>query len=141
MEVNGASGTTPLAAYSATQTKKAATSEVDGSQFMQILLTQLTHQNPLEPMDNAEMMSQFSQLNSLQELRDIHSSMDVMTSANQTTYMASLIGKTVKVTSPDGKILEGVVDGVILEKGNYQVRIGDQSVSLSDILEINGAKA
>lgn len=140
MQVNSASSTNPLAAYSTPQSAKAANSGVDASQFMQLLLTQLTHQNPLEPMDNAEMMSQFSQLNSLQELRDIHTSMDVLSTANQTTYMASLIGKTVKVANSDGTFLEGVVDGVILEKGNFQVRIGDQSVALSDVLEINGGK-
>jgi len=141
MQVNSTSSTSPLAAYATTQTAKAASSEVDGAQFMKIMLSQLTHQNPLEPMDNAEMMSQFSQLNSLQELREIHSSMDVLSSANQTTYMASLIGKSIKAASPDGTVLEGVVDGVTLEKGNYQVRIGNLSVALGDILEINGGKA
>jgi flagellar basal-body rod modification protein FlgD len=92
-------------------------------------------------MDNAEMMSQFSQLNSLQELRDIHTSMDSVSSANQTTYMASLIGKTVKVNNADGEIIEGVVDSVSLEKGNYQFRIGDKSYAIADLLEIKAGKA
>ena len=108
---------------------------------MQLLLAQLTHQNPLEPMNNAEMMSQFSQLNSLQELRDINKSMTAMSASNQTTYIASLIGKTVKVNRADGDVLEGVVDGAVLQKDNYQLRIGDQTVALSDVLEINGVKA
>ena len=87
------------------------------------------------------MMSQFSQLNSLQELRDIHTSMDVTSSANQTSYMAGLIGKTIKANQPDGNILVGVVDGAVLEKGNLQLRIGDKTVALSDVLEIDGATA
>ena len=136
MQVNGTSSTTTTTSTS--QTTKANAGNVDSSQFMTLLLAQLTHQNPLEPMNNAEMMSQFAQLNSLQELRDIHTSMNLVSTSNQTTYAASLIGKTVKVNSTDGNTVQGVVDGAILEKDNYQIRIGDKSYALSDVLEING---
>jgi len=115
-----------------------AANAMDSAQFMQILMAQLTHQNPLEPMDNNEMMSQFSQLNSLQELRDIHTAMDKVSVSNQTAYLASLIGKTVKVSRPDGKFLEGVVDGVLAGKDTPQLRIGTEIVDLSDVLEIKG---
>jgi flagellar basal-body rod modification protein FlgD len=142
MAVNNVSNTSQTSTYTAPPaTTKTTSGAVDSSQFMQLLLAQLTHQNPLEPMSNSEMMSQFSQLNSLQELRDIHTSMDVTSASNQTSYMASLIGKTVKVNQADGNILEGVVDGAILEKGNLQLRIGDQTVALSDVLEIDGTTA
>ena len=142
MAVNNVSNTSQTSTYTPPPaTTKTGTGAVDSSQFMQLLLAQLTHQNPLEPMDNAEMMSQFSQLNSLQELRDIHTSMDVTSASNQTSYMAGLIGKTIKVNQADGNILEGVVDGAILEKGNLRLRIGDQTVALSDVIEIDGAKA
>ena len=149
MQVNGVSSATQTAAQTAASGKStapasgksaaAASSAIDSNQFMQILLAQLTHQNPLEPMDNNEMMSQFSQLNSLQELRDIHTAMDSVSTSNQTTYMAGLIGKSVKVNRPDGKILEGVVDGVVVESGKSQITIGTEKVDLVDILEIKGA--
>jgi len=52
--------------------------------------------------------------------------------------MASLIGKTVKVNRPDGKILEGVVSEVITEKDNPQLKIGDEKVSISDVIDVKG---
>jgi flagellar basal-body rod modification protein FlgD len=113
-----------------------ANNALDSDQFMQILLSQLTHQNPLEPMDNAEMMTQFSQLNSLQELREIHTSMDKVSASNQVIYLASLIGKTVKVNRTDGNVLEGVVEEVFPEKDNPQLRVGDQKVPLEDVIEV-----
>ena len=131
-----------LSAYQVTANNTAnanpASNELDSGQFMQILLAQLTHQNPLEPMDNSEMMTQFSQLNSLQELRGIHSSMETMTTVNATTYLTSLIGKTVKASRADGKIIEGVVEGVETETDNPQVLIGDERVDLVNVLEIKG---
>ena len=137
MEVNSVISSYQVAANNTANTNTAS-NELDSNQFMQILLAQLTHQNPLEPMDNAEMMSQFSQLNSLQELRGINTSMETVSATNQTTYLASLIGKVVKAQRADGKIIEGVVDGVITEMDNPQIRIGTETADLVDILEIKG---
>lgn len=141
MQVNSSTSSNQASAYSAAQTNKTTTGQVDTAQFMQLLLAQLTHQNPLEPMSNSEMMSQFSQLNSLQELRNINSSMTVVSSANQTTYTASLIGKTIKANGPEGKIIQGVVDGAILEKNNLQLRMGEKLIALSDVIEVIGVAA
>jgi flagellar basal-body rod modification protein FlgD len=137
MQVNNVLSSYQVTANNTANTKTSS-NEVDSDQFMQILLAQLTHQNPLEPMDNAQMLSQFSQLNSLQELRGINTSMETVSATNQTTYLASLIGKTVKAQRADGKTIEGVVDGVITEADNPQVRIGTETADLVDILEIKG---
>jgi flagellar basal-body rod modification protein FlgD len=137
MQVNSVLSSYQVAANN-TANSNTASNELDSSQFMQILMAQLTHQNPMEPMNNAEMMSQFSQLNSLQELRGINASMETVSATNQTTYLASLIGKTVKAQRADGKIIEGVVDGVITEADNPQIRIGTDTADLVDILEIGG---
>jgi flagellar basal-body rod modification protein FlgD len=142
MQVNGVSSVNPLAAYSSTQATNATganSKALDATQFMQLLMAQLTHQDPLEPMNNAEMLSQFSQLNSLQELRDIRAAIETSSVSNQTAYLASLIGKTVKYNRTDGKPLEGVVEGVVTEKDNPQLLIGDETVDLSDVLEVKGA--
>lgn len=135
MQVNNVLSSYQVAANN-TANANTASNELDSGQFMQILLAQLTHQNPLEPMDNAEMMSQFSQLNSLQELRGINTSMETVSTASQTTYMTSLIGKTVKASRADGKVIEGVVEGVVTDVENPQVLIGEERVDLVDVLEI-----
>lgn len=138
MQVNGVSSTNPVSTNSVTNQARTSSNALDSSQFMEILMAQLTHQNPLEPMNNAEMMSQFSQLNSLQELRDIHTAMDKLSASNQVMYMASLIGKTVKVNRPDGNILEGVVSEVITEKDNPQLLIENEKIPLSDVIDVKG---
>lgn len=136
MEVNSVLSSYQVTANNTSGANAAKSNEFDSSQFMQILLAQLTHQNPLEPMDNAEMMSQFSQLNSLQELRGINTSMETVSATSQTAYLSSLIGRTVKASRADGKIIEGVVEGVVTEVDNPQVLIGDERVDLINVLEI-----
>ena len=138
MQVNAVSGTNQISASSTNPVSRPVSNALDSSQFMEMLMAQLTHQNPLEPMNNAEMMSQFSQLNSLQELRDIHTAMDKLSASNQVIYLASLIGKTVKVNRPNGNVLEGVVEEVITEKDNPQLQIGTEKVSVNDVIEVKG---
>ena len=138
MSVNPVSATTPVTSNGTTNVAAAGSNALDSNQFMEILMAELTHQNPLEPMDNAEMMNQFSQLNSLQELRDIHTAVDKLAASNQVIYLASLIGKTVKVNRPDGNILEGVVSEVITEKDNPQLMVGSEKVSVNDVIDVKG---
>ena len=138
MQVNSVSNASQVTANNIANVAKASTNKLDSDQFMQILLAQMTHQNPLEPMDNAEMTSQFSQLNSLQELREIHTGMDKLSASNQVMYLASLIGKTVKANRQDGKVIEGVVEGVITEKDNPQLRIGTEEIPLDEVIEVQG---
>jgi flagellar basal-body rod modification protein FlgD len=138
MQINAVSSATQAAANNSTAPAASAINAFGANEFMQILLAQLTHQDPLEPMNNAEMMSQFSQLNSLQELRDIHAALETIAVSNQTAYLASLIGKTVKFSRPGEEPAEGVVDGVLTETDGPQLLIGAETVDLSDVLEIKG---
>jgi flagellar basal-body rod modification protein FlgD len=66
------------AAQSNTQTNSAAGLSMDGGEFMMILLAQLRNQNPLEPMDDKQMIAQMAQLNSLQELQKINASLSTL---------------------------------------------------------------
>ncbi len=136
MQVNSATSAQQVNANSTTKSTSTATNAMNANDFMQILLAQMTHQNPLEPMDNAEMTTQFSQLNSLQQLREINTGMEKIAASNQVMYLASLIGKSVKVNRTDGKVLEGVVEEVFTEKDNPQLRIGTEKVSLDDVIEV-----
>ncbi|MEW6180556.1 MAG: flagellar hook capping FlgD N-terminal domain-containing protein [Chloroflexota bacterium] len=121
------------------QTSAAKTGNQPGmGDFLTMLVAQLTHQNPLEPMKDSEMMSQFTQLNSLQELQAMRTILDSAAAANQNAYAASLIGKIVKIARPDGSTLEGVVGGVTSEKGVLFLQIGQEKAPLSDVIEIRG---
>ncbi len=105
-------------------------------EFMQLLMAQLQNQNPLEPMNDSEMMNQISSLNSLDELRAIKMMMSESAVANQASYGASLIGKSVKVGLDDGTIIEGLVSGTMVESGRMYLQIGDQLAPLGNVLSI-----
>lgn len=137
MYVNAASDMNP-AVYTGETAGTSAKQFTDfGSvEFMQLLMAQLQNQNPLEPMDDSEMMNQIASLNSLDELRAIKTMLSESAVSSQATYGASLIGKTVKVGLDDGTIIEGLVSGTSVEGGRIYLEIDDQKAPLGNVLEI-----
>jgi flagellar basal-body rod modification protein FlgD len=70
-------------------------------EFLQLLVTQLRHQDPLNPADAAQFSSQLAQFSSLEQLSNLNSLLTKQQTdnqfANQTSLGASLIGKNVLV--------------------------------------------
>ncbi len=69
--------------------------------FMNLLLNQLSHQDPLNPMDSKEFTMQLTQFSSLEELNNINDTLsDVLAFQHsmQNATVTNLIGKPVKVS-------------------------------------------
>ena len=75
------------------------TSEVDSEQrFLKLLVTQLNNQDPLNPMENAELTSQLAQMSTVSGIERLNTALNGLvnqTGANQVLQAASLIGYNV----------------------------------------------
>lgn len=76
--------------------------------FLKILLTQLTYQDPMKPMDNQAFMAQMAQFTALQQTQQLNDRMDALLSTQASLQSVGLIGKTVDVSTEAG-LLSGVV--------------------------------
>ena len=68
--------------------------------FMTLLITQLQNQDPLNPMENAEMTSQLAQINTVSGIEELNDTLNGITQqmdANQALQASGLIGKGVMV--------------------------------------------
>ncbi|MBL7154368.1 MAG: flagellar hook capping protein [Phycisphaerae bacterium] len=109
--------------------------------YMQLLVTQLQNQNPLEPLDNNEMASQLAQFSQLQQLESMNTSFSDVLSSIERAYAASLIGKEVSFVADDGsgsgEITAGVVEQVFNNIDGKIVLVADgRIISLQDIVSI-----
>ncbi len=134
------STTEPNGVYSESQTNVAAASGYTSDDFMKMLLAQLSNQNPLEPMDDTEMMSQFTQLNSLQELQSIGSAITQVSADSRMSYAANLIGKQVTVQTADGVIDQGPVTAFVLSEDGLLIEINENGYTLEDIVLVEEAE-
>jgi flagellar basal-body rod modification protein FlgD len=95
--------------------------------FMSLLVAQLKNQDPLAPMDNAQVTSQMAQLNTVSGINKLNATMQGMASslnANQTVQATSLLGRAVLTQGNDLQL----VDGKAL--GSMQL---DQSVDMLNV--------
>jgi flagellar basal-body rod modification protein FlgD len=68
--------------------------------FMTLLVTQLKNQDPLKPMENAELTSQLAQINTVQGIQDLNKTMTNITAqinTSQQLQAANMVGKGVLV--------------------------------------------
>ena len=101
--------------------------------FLQLLVTQMKYQDPLNPSTDTEyiaQLAQFSQLEQLQNLNATYSNNQAMT----------LVGKLVTVQTTDSlgnsKYVSGFVDYVTMVNGTAKLCIEDNLYSMDQIYEV-----
>ena len=90
--------------------------------FLQVLLTQLTAQDPLQPMNNDQFLAQIAQFTSLGEAQQTNSNIQILVGNQAAQQSVGLIGQTVGVTQPSGTVT-GTVSSVNLSGSTPQLTI------------------
>ncbi len=112
--------------------KRVVTDELGKDDFLKLLITQLTNQNPAEPMDDREFIAQMAQFSTLEQMTNLSTEFQRLAGLLQAGQAVSLLGKTVdivigsatitgqvdEVTS--GEFPQVLVNGVYYDFGNVQ---------------------
>ena len=86
-------------------------SELDKDDFLKILLTQLTHQDPTKPMEDKEFIAQMAQFSSLEQMTNMTREFGKMQNIIAANQAVNLIGKNVQITDGD-QVVSGIVEEV-----------------------------
>ncbi len=107
--------------------------------FLKILLTQLTYQDPLKPLDNQEFIAQFAQFASLDQTRQSNENLDALLLMQMADQGIGLLGKTVEVRTETGSVV-GDVTAVAFSQGTplFTVKVGEEqfltNITLSQVV-------
>ncbi|MFE6967051.1 flagellar hook capping FlgD N-terminal domain-containing protein [Agromyces sp. NPDC057679] len=121
------------------QPTRAPKQEMDGEMFLQLLITQMQHQDPSSPMDTSQMMAQTAQLASMEQLTNISKLAEETFALNMRGVASELVGKTVGYVDADGKELTGTVSSVSFAGPVPIVKIGDTEISLDAVTGVKGS--
>ncbi len=113
-----------------------AINDIDLSTFLTLMITELQNQDPLNPLDNAEILQQISQIREIGATSRLTETLDAVLLGQNLTSASSMIGKTVEALSDDAKNVRGVVDKVTVTDGEPRLHIGDKAVRLKNVKEI-----
>jgi flagellar basal-body rod modification protein FlgD len=123
--------------------KKTPSQELGKDAFLKLLVTQLQHQDPLNPMESVEFTGQLAQFSSLEQLTSLNDSFSGISAAlmAQNNYQAiNLVGKDVKALGNTLSIVDGSSSKGLysLEEAaaTVQVHIYDEKGTLVRTLDV-----
>lgn len=104
--------------------------------FLKLLITQLTSQDPLSPKGDTEFIAEMASFTSLENAKSMQADMAQMRADQQILQANSLLGRTVEVQVDESTRAIGLVSAVQMEAGTPTIVVGDQSYKLSQVLVI-----
>ncbi|EHJ46238.1 flagellar hook capping protein [Solidesulfovibrio carbinoliphilus subsp. oakridgensis] len=107
-------GTDSSSSSSSTTTQKASSS-LGQDAFLQLLVTQLQYQDPLNPMDDKEFVAELAQFSSLEQLTEINTGIDnlaIQGTQQQLLGAVNFIGKTIEATGNAVSLADGKASAV-----------------------------
>ena len=122
--VNNVSSTSASTSGSSAVTN--ASSNMNESDFLQLLVTEMTNQDPMQPMNDTQMVSEMAQFSSLEQMNNMNATM-------QMSQATSLIGAQVTWTSSSGVTETGTVGSVTMSSGTPYLLMQSSQVGFSSI--------
>jgi flagellar basal-body rod modification protein FlgD len=107
---------------------------LDKDDFLKILITQLTHQDPTQPLEDKEFVAQMAQFSALEQMLNVERELTIVSSIIGRSQAFSLLGKSVTVETEAGAV-SGRVDEV--RGGDIpQVRIDGRYYQAADVQSV-----
>jgi flagellar basal-body rod modification protein FlgD len=115
--------------------------DVDLDVFLKLLIAELQNQDPMNPMDNHQILQQVSQIREIESNSRLTDTLEAVLLGQNMTTASGLIGRMVEGLTDDGTRVSGRVDRVSVADGKPMLHIGQQSISLSNVGEIKAEPA
>ena len=118
------------------QQKESSGSYMQMEDFLQLLTSQISNQDPLEPMKDTEFISQMANIASLEQMQQFTKGFESFASSQKDMVAQAYLGRVVTINDK-GNDVEGLVDSV--EKsadGLITIQVGGESYLPEDITRV-----
>ena len=105
--------------------------------FLQLLTSQISNQDPLEPMKDTEFISQMANIASLEQMQQFTEGFEMFASSQKDMVAQAYLGKMVNI-SEDGLEVSGLVDSVEKDSdGEVFVTVADKNYLPANITRVS----
>jgi flagellar basal-body rod modification protein FlgD len=104
--------------------------------FLRLLVTQLQHQDPMNPMDDKDFMGQMAQFSTLEQTTNTATAMQQLALSTQISQSITLIGHELNYLRADGTLATGVAGSVSVNGDQIGIHVGDDVITPSDVLVV-----
>ena len=107
--------------------------------FLQLLVMQMQNQDPVEPVDNSQMLAQLAQFSALEAQTNLNKNFELMSSnMDQLNFISAsqMLTRYVEGVDINGEIHKGTVDSVHLDGSLVVLNVDGKMMSMAGILRI-----
>ncbi len=109
---------------------------LDPDAFFNLLIAELKNQDPLNPLDNTQLLQQVATIREVGVSMQLNETLQAVMFGQQITSAASLLGKTVRGLTDAGDEVTGTVDRITIEEEKVLLHVGQEQVRLNNVAEI-----
>lgn len=104
--------------------------------FLKLLMTQFTSQDPTQPMKDTEFIAQMAQFTALEQSKTMTADIAALREQQQILQANGMLGRNVVVQVDGGVVAQGIVTAVQMEAGTPKIVINGQPYDLSQVLSL-----
>ena len=108
--------------------------------FLNLLVAQLSAQDPMNPISNTDFIAQMAQFSTLQQSQTMQQNLAGIQSGQTALQANALLGQTVQLQTTPGQTVTGVVSAVNFQAGTPTLTVNGQSYDLSQVLSVSLAQ-
>src|SRR6476660_9039035 len=94
-----------------------AINDIDMNTFLKLMITELQQQDPLNPMDNKDMLNQIAQIRAVGASDQLTKTLNSVLLGQNITSATNLMGADISALTDNGQAITGIVNRVAIDKG------------------------
>lgn len=115
----------PITGTSGTTIDNSSTQTIGTNEFLNLMMDQLTHQNPSQPTDPTQYLSELAQFTEVEQTTNMSQSTSQEATTAQVSQAVGMIGQTVSYTDQTtGATVSGTVQSVQITSSGPTVTVG-----------------
>lgn len=112
---------------------------LDQDDFLKLLMTQFTSQDPMEPMKDTAFIAQMAQFTALEQSKTMTADIAALREQQQILQANGMLGRNVVVQVDGGLVAQGPVTAIQMEAGTPKIVINGTAYELGQVLSITPA--
>lgn len=119
---------------------KSKSMSMSSNDFIQMMITQLQNQDPIQPTDSNALLQQMSAIGQMQSSSDLQTTLQSLTLQNQIGSASNLIGKVVQGLDSTNNPISGLVNSVQVSSNGVTLQLDNgNTLDLTKVTTISPA--
>ena len=119
------------------QNSRVANKVLGQDDFLQLLVTQMRNQDPMQPVSDTEFIAQMAQFSSLEQTKSMGADIAKLRQGNDFLQATNLLGKNVHLTIGNMAFTKGIVTDLNVKDGEARIIVGNKTYTLDQVTSVS----